>query len=125
MTQLMGYTLRIILLQSRLAEIPMRGRRSALVVLLTDDEQATLQHWCRSTSTPVGLVRRAQMILAVADGQRFTQAAHQAGLTEKHGRKWVNRFLQERLDGLYDKPGRGRKPVFSPGSGFTRYQDRL
>ncbi len=92
----------------------MRGRRSALFVSLTDDEQATLQHWCRATSTPVGLVRRAQMILAVAEGQRFTQAAQQAQLTEKHGRKWVHRFLQERLDGLYDKPGRGRKPSFSP-----------
>lgn len=103
----------------------MRGRKSALVVLLTDDERATLEHWCRATSTPLGLVRRAKMVLAVAQGQRFTQAAQQAGLTQKHGRKWIKRFLLERLDGLYDKPGRGRKPVFSPLGGLTRRQDRL
>lgn len=92
----------------------MRGRKSALVVLLTTQEQATLEQWRRATSTPVGLVRRATMVLAVAQGQRFTQAAQQANLTEKHGRKWVNRFLADRINGLYDKPGRGRKPVFSP-----------
>ena len=103
----------------------MRGRKSALVVLLTTQERATLEHWCRATSTPMGLVRRAQMVLAVADGQRFTQAAQQAGLTEKHGRKWVQRFLTDRLEGLYDKPGRGRKPVFSPLGSLTRRQDRL
>jgi transposase len=73
----------------------------------------------------MGLVRRAQMLLAVADGQRFTQAAQQAGLTEKHGRKWVKRFLTDRLNGLYDKPGRGRKPVFSPLGSLTRRQDSL
>ncbi len=103
----------------------MRGRKSALVVLLTDDERATLEHWCRSTSTPIGLVRRAKMVLVVAEGQRFTQAAQHAGLTEKHGRKWIKRFLLARLDGLYDKPGRGRKPVFSPLGGLTRRQDRV
>jgi hypothetical protein len=93
--------------------------------LLTDDERATLEHWCRSTSTPVGLVRRAQMVLAVAQGQRFTEAAQRAQLSEKHGRKWVKRFLIERLEGLYDKPGRGRKPVFSPLGRLTRRQDCL
>lgn len=103
----------------------MRGRKSALVVLLTTQERDTLQHWCRSTSTPVGLVRRAQMVLAVAEGQPLTQAAQQAQISEKHGRKWVKRFLKERVNGLYDKPGRGRKPVFSPLGRLTRRQDCL
>ena len=99
------------------------AEKSALVVLLTSEEQTLLHQWCRSTTTPVGLVRRAQMVLAVAEGQRFTQAAQRAGLTEKHGRKWVTRFLAQRVDGLYDKPGRGRKPVFSPLGRLTRRQD--
>ncbi|MBV8318802.1 MAG: helix-turn-helix domain-containing protein, partial [Planctomycetaceae bacterium] len=46
-------------------------------------------------------------------------------LTEKHVRKWVQRFLKSRLDGLHDRPGRGRKPVFSPRGGDVRGQDRL
>jgi transposase len=41
-------------------------------------------------------------------------------LTEKHVRKWVQRFLKDRLAGLRDRPGRGRKPVFSPRGGAVR-----
>ena len=95
----------------------MRGRKTNLVVLLTAEERDLSQHWVRSTTTPVGLVRRAQMVLCVANGQTFVAAAQTAGLTEKHGRKWVNRFLTQRLGGLHDLPGRGRKPTFSPGGG--------
>jgi transposase len=73
----------------------------------------------------MGLVRRAIMVLAVADASTFTSAAKSAGLTQKHGRKGVNRFLTQRLDGLSDKPGRGRKPVFSPRGGPAHGQNRL
>jgi hypothetical protein len=103
----------------------MRGRKSKLVVLLTTEERTQLQHWCRSTTTPMGLVRRATMVLAVADAHTFTDAAKAAGLTEKHGRKWVNRFLSLRLDALLDQPGRGRKPVFPPGGDPAHGQNRL
>lgn len=103
----------------------MRGRKSKLVVLLTAEERTQLESWRRSTTTPMGLVRRATMVLAVAEAHTFTDAAKCAGLTEKHGRKWVNRFLKERLDGLSDKPGRGRKPVFPPRSGSAHRQNRL
>ena len=109
-----SYTIGIFLPAGRLSEVPIRGRYSALVVLWTPQERTALEHWRRSTSTPMGLVRRAQMLLSGADAPRFIQAARQAGLTAKHARKWVQRFLIDRLDGLYDKPGRGRNPVFSP-----------
>jgi hypothetical protein len=101
----------------------MRGRRTHIIVLLTAEERDQLHHWVRSTTTPVGLVRRATMVLGVADGQTFVAAAQTAGLTEKHGRKWINRFLQQRLEGLHDLPGRGRKPSFSPGGRPSRRQD--
>ena len=105
--------------------MPLRGRKSAWLVLLTSDERTTLEPWCRSTTTPVGLVRRAERVLAVAEGRRFIEASQRTGLTQKHGRKWVKRFLDERINGLYDKPGRGRKPVFSPLGCLVRRQDRL
>jgi hypothetical protein len=41
----------------------MRGRKSSLVVLLTDAELHQLRTWARSTATAVGLVRRANVIL--------------------------------------------------------------
>ena len=103
----------------------MRGRKTSLVVLLTAEEREQLEGWLRATRTPVGQVRRATMILKLADGLPVSHAARAAGLTEKHGRTWVHRFLKQRIAGLSDLPGRGRKPVFPPRSGAARGQDRL
>ncbi len=103
----------------------MRGRKTSLVVVLTPEERHQLEHWVRSTCTPVGRVRRATMILKVADGNPISHAAGAAGLTEKHGRKWVQRFLEKRIEGLSDLPGRGRKPAFPPCSNAPYSQNRL
>ena len=103
----------------------MRGRKSSLVVSLSPQERQVLEYRLRCTTTPLGLARRCQAILAVADGLSLAGAARQVGLTEKHVRKWVQRFLASRLEGLKDRPGRGRKPAFSPLGGPARGQDRL
>lgn len=93
----------------------MRGRKSALIISLTDAEFKQLQTWSRSTTTAVGLVRRADAVLAVHAGQTITQAARRSGLSEVHTRKWLKRFLQHRLAGLQDLARPGRPPAFSPG----------
>jgi hypothetical protein len=103
----------------------MRGRKSSLVVSLSPQERQLLEHRRRCTTTPLGLARRCQTILAVADGLSLAGAARLVGLTEKHVRKWVQRSLATRLEGLKDRPGRGRKPAFSPLGGPARGQDRL
>jgi hypothetical protein len=103
----------------------MRGRRSQLVVILTPEERHHLQYRLRCTTTPLGLARRYRAILAVGDGLSLVGAARCVGLTEKHVRKWVQRFLARRLEGLNDRPGRGRRPVFSPLRGPPRGQDGL
>jgi Helix-turn-helix domain len=103
----------------------MRGRKSQLVVNLSPEERHLLGYRLRCTTTPLGLARRCRAILAVADGMSLAGAARQVGLTEKHVRKWVQRFLAHRLAGLHDRPGRGRKPAFSPLAGAARGQDRL
>jgi hypothetical protein len=95
----------------------MQGRKTALVVLLTDQEQQQLSQWVRSTTMPVGLVKRAHAVLLVAQGMPLKHTAAKVGLTERHVRAWVKRFISERIPGLSDRPGRGRKPSFSPGSG--------
>ena len=103
----------------------MRGRKSQLVVILSPEERRLLEYRLRCTTTPLGLARRCQAIRAVADGTSLVGAARRVGLTEKHVRKWVQRFLARRLEGLNDRPGRGRKPAFSPLGGPARRQDRL
>jgi hypothetical protein len=103
----------------------MRGRKTSLHVILTEEERGYLEQRLRCTTTSLGLARRCRAILGVADGLPLVQVARLVDLTEKHVRKWVQRFLTERLDGLHDRPGRGRKPVFSPRGGDVRRQDRL
>jgi Helix-turn-helix domain len=103
----------------------MRGRKSQLVVTLSTEERLALEHLLRRTTTPQGLSRRGRVILAVADGQSLVGAGRLAGMTEKHVRKWVQRYIDRRLEGLNDRPGRGRKPAFPPLGGDPRRQDRL
>jgi Helix-turn-helix domain len=97
----------------------MRGRRPNFVVRLTPDKRAELERWQRSTTLPVGLVRRARVVLLMDEGQSVTAAASICGLTQRNARKWVLRYLERGLAGLEDKPGRGRKPVFSPRGCFA------
>jgi len=103
----------------------MRGRKSALIVILTDSEFKQLQTWSRSTTTAVGLVRRANAVLAVHAGQTIKQAALSSGLSEVHTRKWLKRFLPHRLMGLQDLARPGRPKTFSPRGSLARGQDRL
>jgi transposase len=39
----------------------------------------------------------------------ITDAAASVGLSRRHTYKWIRRFMQEGLEGLHDKPGRGRR----------------
>jgi hypothetical protein len=103
----------------------MRGRKTSLRVILTPEERSYLEQQLRSRTISQGLARRCRAVLGVADGLPVVEVARLVDLTEKHVRKWVQRFLNERLDGLRDRPGRGRKPVFSPRSGDARREDRL
>ena len=95
----------------------MRGRKSALIARLTDEGRDELQHWSPSTSRPAGLVRRAKAVLHVSQGMPLKHTGRALGLTERHVRKWVARFQEQRLLGLKDKEGRGRKPSFPPSGG--------
>ena len=103
----------------------MRGRKTALRVILTAEERDRLEQHLRCTTTPLGLARRCRAVLGVAEGLPLVEVARLVGLTERHVRKWVRRFVKDRLDGLRDRPGRGRKPVFSPRGGAAHREDRL
>jgi Helix-turn-helix domain len=103
----------------------MRGRKTSLRVVLTVEERSHLEQRLRSTTTSLGLARRYRAILEVANGLSLVAVARLVDLTEKHVRKWVQRFLKDRLEGLRDRPGRGRKPLFSPRVGDVCSENRL
>lgn len=92
----------------------MRGRKSPYVVILTEEERNELNRWVRSPTMPSGLVRRARAVLLVSEGKSLTETGHIVGMGRLVVRRWVCRFIKQRVDGLKDKPGRGRKPSFPP-----------
>jgi hypothetical protein len=94
--------------------LDMRRRQSPYVVLLTEEEHKELNHWLRCTTMPAGLVRRARAILLVSEGKSLSETGRIVGMGRRMVRVWVSRFIAERIDGLYDQPGRGKKPAFSP-----------
>jgi hypothetical protein len=88
-----------------------RGRRTSFTIRLTPAERRTLLTWQRATTVPAGLARRARLLLLLADGMTITEAAATVGLSRRHTYKWIQRFMQEGLEGLVDKPGRGHRQV--------------
>lgn len=60
------------------------------------------------------LYRGLQIILAARQGQTAQQISTLIPLTERSIRLWITRYNQSGLDGLRDRPGRGRKPPLSP-----------
>jgi len=103
----------------------MQGRKTALIVRMSDVQRDELLSWLRAQKTPVGLAKRAWAMLLLADRQSYAATARQVGLAERHVRKWAKRFLRDGPRGLADKKRPGRQPVFSPRSGDSPGQDRL
>jgi len=91
-----------------------RGRRTSFTIRLTPAERLTLLAWQRATTVPAGLARRARLLLLLADGLTITEAAATVGLSRRHTYKWLQRFVQEGLEGLAEKPGRGRRRGVPP-----------
>src|SRR5262245_42343952 len=86
-----------------------RGRKTSFTIHLIPAERQTLLAWQRSTLVPAGLARRSRMLLLLADGLTITEVAAAVGLSRRHTYKWIQRFMQAGLEGLYDKPGRGHR----------------
>jgi biotin operon repressor len=90
------------------------GRRTSLTIRLTTQERQTLLAWQRSTIIPAGRARRGRVILLRADQVPISHIADMVGISRRNVYKWVQRFQQEGLAGLADKPGRGRQRVPPP-----------
>jgi len=83
-----------------------RGRTTTFTIHLTSTERQTLLMWQRATTISAGLARRGRIILLLADGVTITDSAATVGMSRRHAYKWIQRFIQERLAGLEDKPRR-------------------
>jgi transposase len=85
----------------------------ARALTLSADERETLQRLQRSSSAPAGVVRRARAVLLMADHVSGTEVARQTGYTPVQVSRIRQRFCDERLAGLEDRPRSGRPPTIT------------
>jgi transposase len=72
-------------------------------IVPTDEERAELESRARARSLRSSDTQRAKIILQLADGASFRGAAEAAGCSQMTVNVWKQRFLEERLEGLYGR----------------------
>ena len=84
-------------------------RRSHLQpIVLSTDEYGQLLDWSRSRRRMArALALRARIILHCRQGRSNREVARQIGITVQTVCKWRQRFLAERVRGLFDQPRSG------------------
>jgi transposase len=82
--------------------------RAVRTLELSDDERETLERWARRHTSAQALAMRCRVVLACAEGGNNIEVAERLGLHRETVRKWRNRFIEQRLDGLHDEPRPGK-----------------
>ena len=80
----------------------------ATKIELDVDTRAQLESIARSRSMPHAIVRRAQIILGLDDGETGVEVAERLGLSRPTVSTWRQRFAERGLEGLHDELRSGR-----------------
>ena len=85
-----------------------------ICIKLTPEEKLVLEHVARSLTAAYRDVVRAKTILLLTQDYTVSAVARLVGRQRRIVRKWAERFLKKRLQGLLDEPRSGRPARFSP-----------
>jgi transposase len=89
--------------------------RRAVPIVLSAEEESTLNEWARGRTIAARLVQRAQIIRMAAQGVQSQDIAAELKISRPTVQLWRQRFLALRLAGLEkDAPRPGRLPRISP-----------
>lgn len=81
------------------------------VIQLDEVERTELMRRSNSHKAESRDKLRANIILLKSEGKTQQQVSDGLGIARRTVMKWTDRFLENRLEGLFDAPGRGRKPT--------------
>ena len=88
--------------------------RPISVLRLTPQEQSELQRRVRAPTSSQRDGLRARIVLLRGEGLKEKDVAEKLATSVTTVSLWSQRFEQDRLEGLRDKPGRGRKSWLPP-----------
>ena len=108
-------------------------------VRLNPEERAVLEARCRAPTTAQRNVKRARIVLLAAEGRSTRAIAREVRVRPRVVSTWRNRFADEGLNGLNNKPHPGKKPIYteatnkrilalldqSPPPGYARWSGPL
>jgi transposase len=75
--------------------------------VLSESERSELKALAGRRKTAQAMAMRARIVLVCAEGLQSKQVAEQLGVDRATVGKWRRRFVEKRLDGLYDEPRSG------------------
>lgn len=78
------------------------------VLVLSDQDRATLESWTRCSTISAGQRERAEIVLAVADGTGVSGTSRTLGVSRPTVIKWRDRFAADGVAGLADRARSGR-----------------
>jgi len=83
-------------------------------LILSKDDRRVLTSMLRATTLGAGLVRRARVVLALADGQSYAAICAAQGVTDKYIAQWKRRVVDGGILALGDLPRSGRPNRLDP-----------
>jgi len=78
--------------------------RVARPIILTEEEQSSLELLTRRIRSARALSLRARIVLECAQGRSNLEVSHKLHVPEQTVGHWRKRFLKKRADGLLDEP---------------------
>jgi transposase len=81
---------------------------------ITSEQHATLTSLARSTRAPAGLVKRAQIILWLVEGETYASIGSRLQVPPSTVSRWKKRFIEAGVKGLDDAPRSGRPKQVGP-----------
>ncbi len=86
--------------------------RRATVIALSPEEERTLQQRVHGRRVEAGVAQRARIVLAAGAGEKNEAIAQREGVDRRTVGLWRQRFAQQRLAGLEDRPRTGRPRMY-------------
>lgn len=83
-------------------------------LILSAEDRHVLAGMLRATTISAGLARRARVILALADGQSYSEISSALGVTDTYIARWKQRVVAGGLPALGDLPRSGRPDRLDP-----------
>jgi transposase len=81
---------------------------------LSKDEHSTIERLVHARNTPVGKLKRAQIIWLASQGRATPEIAKQLNVSERMVRNRLHRFNEQGLAGLEEAPRSGRPVTYTP-----------